>query len=336
MALPAAIQKQLDEAEAIHKAVYGNTEGSAPAPKAETEGGQAPAPEQEPSENATGSGEGEGQSEGEGQGQPEDGLQAQYAQLQQRFRVLEGKYRAEVPRLVAENRYLKAQNDQFKAQIAAGQGAGDPGGQPPARSDSTGISQAEVDEYGEDMIALIKKASRADELEEKVKNLEAKLGSLSTGVSNLYAKNQAEFYEKLTDKVPDWETVNASPEFQAWCAKFDPESGHQHQAMLDEAAERLDYVTVAQLFNTWKRSAGRPSASDQGARRPDLSEHVTPKKSNASTAQAAASGGKKIWTEADINQFYTDVRKGVYRGREDEAARIEADIYAAYSEDRMR
>jgi hypothetical protein len=322
MALPAAIQKQLEEAEEIHKAVYGNTEG---APAAAAAGGQAPAPGGEPPGN-----------EPNGQVQPEDGLQAQYDQLQQRFRVLEGKYRAEVPRYTAQVRDLQEQIEQLKAQLAKAETNVDQGGKPPARSDSAGISQSDIDEYGEDMIALIKKASRAHELEEKVKNLEAKLGSLSTGISNLYAKNQSEFYEKLAEKVPDWETVNAAPEFHAWCAKFDPDTGRQHQAMLDEAAERLDYVTVAQLFNTWKQSAGRPSASDQGARRqPNLSEHVTPKKSNASTAQAA-SGGKTIWTEADMNAFYTDVRKGKYRGREDEAARIEADIFAAYNEDRVR
>ena len=44
---------------------------------------------------------------------------------------------------------------------------------------------------------------------------------------------------------------------------------------------------------------------------------------------------KKIWSGEEIRRFYLDRSRGLYDGRENEAARIEADIFRAQKERRI-
>lgn len=47
-------------------------------------------------------------------------------------------------------------------------------------------------------------------------------------------------------------------------------------------------------------------------------------------------GDTKVYTRVDVAKFFDDVRKGVYKGREQERDRIERDIFAAQREGRIR
>jgi len=49
----------------------------------------------------------------------------------------------------------------------------------------------------------------------------------------------------------------------------------------------------------------------------------------------SSSGGGRIWTGEDIKKFYSNVRNGVYNGREEERKRIEQDILQAPQENRI-
>ena len=46
-------------------------------------------------------------------------------------------------------------------------------------------------------------------------------------------------------------------------------------------------------------------------------------------------GANQTYSPADIEQFFSDVRKGRYKGRDDERGRIERDIFAAQREGRI-
>ena len=54
-----------------------------------------------------------------------------------------------------------------------------------------------------------------------------------------------------------------------------------------------------------------------------------------SAGAAAPTGSKPSYTTADIAAFYDDIRKGKFKGREDERAKIERDIFAAQAEGRI-
>jgi hypothetical protein len=59
---------------------------------------------------------------------------------------------------------------------------------------------------------------------------------------------------------------------------------------------------------------------------------VAPGRSRSSQPSAR---NQRTYTTADISKFYDDVRKGVFRGREEEKGRLERDIFSAQQEGRI-
>jgi hypothetical protein len=139
---------------------------------------------------------------------------------------------------------------------------------------------------------------------------------------------------ELAKQVPDYEAVNVDPDFLSWLGEVDPLSGAPRQAYLNQAFESFDAARTATLFNTWKQAAGRVEQPKQQAKQ-ELQRQVAPGTSRSSAGQSA-NPGERVWTAAEIQQYYTDVAKGVYRGKADEAARIESEIDAAVAMGRVR
>ena len=67
----------------------------------------------------------------------------------------------------------------------------------------------------------------------------------------------------------------------------------------------------------------------------DLNDYVAPGQPR-SGGDAGAPKDKRVWTNAEVGSFYSDVQKGRYKTRPEDKARIEADIISATREGRIR
>jgi hypothetical protein len=89
------------------------------------------------------------------------------------------------------------------------------------------------------------------------------------------------------------------------------------------------------FFKSWERENGvtvdaqdkRPSSNSQ------LAKQVSPGRGRSSGKPSMQEGQK--YSPADITAFFDAVRKGKYKGREEERGRIERDIFAAQREGRI-
>ena len=107
------------------------------------------------------------------------------------------------------------------------------------------------------------------------------------------------------------------------------------QTYLEDAQRRYDVDRVAAFFTTWSGLNGNGSAQQvQSTNQNELQQQVAPKKSRSAGA-APTTGAKPSYSTADIAAFYEDVRKGKFKGRDDERAKIERDIFAAQAEGRI-
>ena len=114
----------------------------------------------------------------------------------------------------------------------------------------------------------------------------------------------------------------------------DPITLQASQAYLEDAQSRYDVERVAAFFTTWSDLNGNRSAQQvKPTNQAELQQQVAPKKS--SSAGAAPTGSKPSYSTADIAAFYDDIRKGKFKGRDDERAKIERDIFAAQAEGRI-
>lgn len=232
-----------------------------------------------------------------------------------RFNVIRGKYDTEVPA-------LRKENEQLKQQLADASKAPDA-----PKQSLPGVSDEELarykEEYGDDLVSLMMRLSGSQqqqpntEIAQRLERLE----------SEKQEDAEARFWIGLEQAVPNYQQINSEPAFLQFLSTFNPQTGKQHQQALSQAQQSLDAKGVADVFKLYLNQA---KPAQQQRQVPD--EQVEPRTTKAAPTPQAQGG--KLWTGADITQFYRDKTAGRYSA--DEAQRLEADIFAAQREGRVR
>jgi hypothetical protein len=233
-----------------------------------------------------------------------------------RFKVLQGKYNSEVPRLNAENKDLKAQLQQMQHDLEVLKNS-----KPPEAL----VKPEEIEQYGEGLIDVARRIAR-EELAGKqaeIDALKSRLDSLSTTTTQ---NVEAAFFKSLTEMVPDWEQVNQDPKFLTWLDEFDELAGESRQSLLSRAEKSRDAARTAKFFNAYKKTSSSWAANTTQA----LESQVAPSTNKAPNAPPA----KKVWTRAEVADFYARARRGDIK--DEDVIAIEADIMSAQIEGRMR
>ncbi|ASK18862.1 hypothetical protein [Halomonas sp. N3-2A] len=232
-----------------------------------------------------------------------------------RFNVIRGKYDTEVPA-------LRKEVEQLKQQLADASKAPDA-----PKQSLPGVSDEELarykEEYGDDLVSLMMRLSGSQqqqpntEIAQRLERLE----------SEKQEDAEARFWIGLEQAVPNYQQINSEPAFLQFLSTFNPQTGKQYQQALSQAQHSLDAKGVADVFKLYLNQA---KPTQQQRQVPD--EQVEPRTTKA--APTPSSQGGKLWTGADITQFYRDKTAGRYSA--DEAQRLEADIFAAQREGRVR
>jgi hypothetical protein len=260
---------------------------------------------------------------------------------QQKYLTLQGMYNADVPRLQTQNQEMAGRLGSMEQLIATMQTASAP--ESKAAAPVSLLTETEVDEYGES-IGIMRKVSQeiAAPYEQQIADLTATVeqmrGQLVPRVEQI-AAGQAQsaeqtFWATLTTMVPNWKEINDNAEFQAWLLQTDPLTGMTRQAYLDDAHQLLDIQRVANFFLAWSRVSGATVAqSTPTDPKSLLAKQVVPGKSRG--IGTLTDQPKRTYTPAQIASFFEDVRKGVYKGKEEDRNALERDIFAAQAEGRI-
>lgn len=320
MALPRAIQEQVDNADAMVAQMTGQTVQPT---NTETDPPTDPAPEPQPPEPQPQT------TSQEPQPKPvtEETWQAKYL-------TLKGMYDAEVPRLHAQAREQNQQLQQLIAEVAAMKAAKPEPVKEPAK---TLITEHDKEAFGSDLLDLIDRATEQkiagyreteNQLKAEIAELKGKLGNVS---ERQVVSDKDRFLSVLSQSVPDWEAMNTDQGFLNWLAEVDPVYGLPRQVALNNAYEAFDANRTANIFKQYKAMTAPAQTQQQ---RPNLQSQVAPTRSRTSPAPAAGSMDKRAFTQGEITQFYEDWRRGFIDN--DEAVRLEKEIHAAIAEGRIR
>lgn len=330
MALPAAVKKQVAEANRLHKSTY-----QPDAPEGdETEAGlqNAPEPEGNEPENVTPAPEPQAQSRDDDE------------KWETRYRVLQGKYNAEVPVLQRQNRELENRLDQMEQLLTSmrenRQAADD------APHVQSLVSEEEIADYGPEFMDMVGRMARQVN-QEQIEKLNKTIAQLQSQLQNVGGKvqktEQESIYGQLDKNVENWREINRDPQFLEWLASRDPFSGLVRRDMLQEAFNRADAPRVIAFFNGFLREHAAVTESGRsgpGRKKPDtgngLEKLVAPGRQRTGSAnQTGARDEKRTWTEAEITQFFADKRRGAYKGNEKLMQQLENDIFAAQRDGRI-
>lgn len=330
--LPAGLREQHRQAEARRREVYEDT------PKRDAEPEQEPdAPEEpeEPEETPAPAAHGSEEDPQAAPAEPETtDWQKEYRRLEAAHSTLQGKYRAEVPRLSQELRELKAQTQSLREQLEASQ-------QPPAKEATQEVLDKIREEYGPELAELFSKYVDAT-TKEQVKPMAERFEHLEQRQQH---SDQQRFLAELGHAVPDWQRINADPGFSGddgWLAQIDPMTGRRRQDALDEAAAAQDASRVAAIFQLYQADAGHappapgappaqtPAEDPREARKRARDQQIAPGKKRPGKAPPET---PKAYSADDLKDLERRARNGTLN--DTDYKREMAAIHAAINEGRF-
>jgi hypothetical protein len=254
-----------------------------------------------------------------------------------RYRVLKGKYDAEVPRL--QNQLYETQ--QMLNKLVMERSNPPPQAEPPRkltaeeRFSSLGVTSKEVEEYGSDlldMVARVAQGSVTPELRQLMSDTQEIKRSLGAAQQEVARTATDRVYQALNTWNPNWNSVNESPEFLAWLDDTDVFSGSSRKAALVGAFNSHDAARVVGIFQAFVGKTPVPASTPA----PAVSREtlVAPGKPRGGVMEAPDGSSKRILSEQEIGDFYTRVRKRQVSPKEYEAK--SAEIALAVAEGRVK
>lgn len=316
MALPRAIQQQVDDADAFVAQMNGQPQPGNP--DIEPNPDPQPAPDPQPQNISP---------------EPDPKPAVSEETWEQKYHTLKGKFDAEVPRLYAQVREMNGQIQTLVAENAAAKATKVEPTPAPAK---TLITEQDKEAFGSDLLDLIDRATEQKlavsrdletQLRAEISELKGKLGNVS---ERQVVSDKDRYTSTLAAQVPDWEALNVDAGFLNWLAEVDPVYGMPRQYALTSAYEAFDANRTAAIFNQYKATLAPARQNGQQ----ELSRQVAPTRSRTSPAPSSSAADKRIFTQAEITEFYNEWVKG--RLDTAEAERFEKEINAAIAEGRVR
>jgi hypothetical protein len=215
------------------------------------------------------------------------------------------------------------------------------------------VKDEEVREFGADLIDIMRRVVREEqatllpEIDRRVAPVAQRVDQVAQATQHVgqrVAQNdQQSVLSMLASAVPSWQELNEDPGFLEWLDQVDPFSGAQRGALLKQAYKAHDGSRVVAFFNGYLKEHAAvtpPAASTPPAAVPapqrNLEQFVAPGTPKTGAAGAQDGSGKRVWSRAEIGSFSSDVQAGRFKGTKEQRKQIEADIFAAQREGRIR
>lgn len=278
-----------------------------------------------------------------------------------KFKVLQGKYNAEVPRLTRQFqeqeqrlRDLSQQLLNTQTQLASLGNGKSAQAAPPAQPAQRHVKDEEINTFGADLFDFVKRAAReelAGDLN-TVRMIEQRLVKTEQTTENVAATTARtevqKVYDLLNTHVPDWEQQNADPEFLQWLQEKDPYAGVPRGQLLAQAYETHDGPRVVAFFQGYKNESAAiqsttaapaapaaPAAAQPEVQLASLVAPGTPK--SGPQGGAPSDAGKRVWNQADAQSLYRAINEFTKKGKPvpKELRAAEADLIKAQAEGRL-
>lgn len=251
--------------------------------------------------------------------------------IEHKYNVLAGKYNAETNRLMGQVQALQTQlNERAAAPPAAPARAED-------RFDTSMVTPKEREEYGAelvDMMARIAKANSAGEVATLKQELNQMRGQVQQTAKAAAGGAMERIWSQLDASISNWRTLNISQQFVDWLQVLDVMSGQSRQTGLTQAFESGDGPRVVGIFKRFVEEDSQ-ARSTPAAPAPQLDQGtlIAPGSPRGSGGEAPNGTNKRMFSEQEIDDFYSRVQRG--RIGADEKKALEAELQEAVRDGRV-
>ncbi len=257
-------------------------------------------------------------------------------QWEHKFKTLQGMYNAHVPALQAQVKELMAKVEDLTKRSET---------KPAEESTDKPLVTAEDEQaFGKDLLDVARRIAKEEMARERkdyqkhIADLTAKLEKTSGKVSEVVESNQRSsfdvFLDKLSTRLPNWESVQATEECQAWLDTRVPGTNISWDAALKNAANNQDVGAVVEVFGEFFKQYPKYNPTKPAEPKPSLEGQVSPAKAKGGSGPAAPAA-KRIYTAQDYTDESMKQLRLAKAGKEKEADAIERELNAALIEGRV-
>lgn len=323
MALPKQVQAQLDEVEELEKRIK--------TPLKEVVASDKPDTDAEKQETAT-----------EKAAKPVEVKPADTSApdveetFEHKYRTLQGKYDAEVPRLHQRVKELTEKLDELSTKLVE-QSKQETSTK--VEEEVSYVTDADREEFGEELIDVQRRVAKevAREYDKRLQAQEAVIEDLKKRLGETDGKiGHMTFAQKLAHLVPDFEQVDNDPRWIAWLDEHDPILRGPRRVQAAQAYNAGDAEAVAHYVSLFKQTIADTPKPESTKRQSELEKQVAPNRSANSSRTQSAGRDSKIYSAGEVKAAWDKIRVLNTRGKVDEAAKLEAELTTAYLEGRVR
>ncbi len=246
---------------------------------------------------------------------------------EQRYNALKGKYDSEIPRMRGTIDGLQQRLSELEKAPAA-----------PAAPAAVEVisSQEDADDrenYGDDFVNLVERRAKQI-VEVEIAKLTPQLQKMSGEVAETRRMTvQERMHVQLDSQVKDWRDINTSSEFLAWLETSDSFTGVPRSTLLRGAYDSGHSDRVIAIFNGYISDTAPatpvPALQTRKSDRANLADLAAPGSTRTAGRGPTEALPPAPVTRQDIQAFYSNVAKGVYKNRQEDQVKMEAKINAA-------
>ena len=257
-------------------------------------------------------------------------------ELEHKFSVLQGKYNAETSRMMGVAQALQSENAALLQRLSQQPAPAAPAPRAEDQFNTSVVTAKEREEYGEELVNLMARIAKANSQGE-VTQLRQELSRMQGAVAETQqigvAARANQVWTMLDAQVPNWRTINVSQQFVDWLENVDIMSGVARKIGLTNAFSAGNGPRVVGIFKRFLEEDSHTGPTPRSAAPVDQGTLVAPDSPRGGGGDAPNGQSGKIWSEQEIDEFYSRVQRK--RIPADEAKAIEADILAALRDGRI-
>lgn len=318
MALPEAVQRQVEEAEALERRLYG-TPGDEPStpddptPPADDPHDEPVEPQEPPKTSDI---------------TPKPGREEDTAYWKERSLSAHGMLQqqgAEIQRLHAQLKQMTSEMQSLQAHKA--------------EEVEKSARDKDAETFGEDLTEAIDRRAKAmaermvvqatAQMQQYVRTLEEKLGAVDQRIDETSLDS---FLGRLKERVPNYEALDSDPAFIQWLEETPALADAPRRAVFNKAVAQRNPALVADFFLAYSEEKGLARKSDDKVKaRQELERQIAP---SSPRGAPTATPTKRIWSAAEYKHA-TDPRRIREVGAE-QANTLYAEAEAAAAEGRIQ
>ena len=281
MTVPMQVQRELDAAQTLHSDLYGAKDTPPADPVVAEVADPAPAVTPEPTPAPVSD------------------------PFEQKYKVLQGKFDAEVPRLHAQLKERDSMLQQMSDRLAALEKKPEP----ETKAESL-VTEKDVEDFGTDLVDMARRAAR-EEFKSEAKSLLSAIDKrfemfqqhLGAVQERVVESESDKFWGRVTALVPDWASVDTNPE---WVAFLDTRIPGTRKTRRQEAAEAIaagDPEPIKELVELWRPpvAATNKAAEQKQQNQKELQRQVAP---STAKSNAPAPNASRVWLGAEYEAAF--------------------------------